>query len=227
MTLDYMIRSYQPKDQEAVRNICADTGFLGDPIDPIFSDREIFADIFTNYYLEKEPEHSFIAEVDNQVVGYLMASLNKNPKSALILNSLSPGIRASYNQLTGKYQKSPQNKEFIDWLFFRVSKEIPKNPTAAMHAHFNVRKDYRNEGIGKSLMWTMFENLKSKAFERDIDKLYLEIFSDGQKDEQYFKDINFKLHDKKKSTLFRNQFNKEIELLCVWQYLDRLHPKTL
>ena len=96
-----------------------------------------------------------------------------------------------------------------------------------MHAHFNVRKDYRNEGIGKSLMWTMFENLKSKAFERDIDKLYLEIFSDGQKDEQYFKDINFKLHDKKKSTLFRNQFNKEIELLCVWQYLDRLHPKTL
>src|SRR2546430_129358 len=38
------IRSYAPKDRDGVRALCCATGFLGNPIDPVFEDRELFAD---------------------------------------------------------------------------------------------------------------------------------------------------------------------------------------
>src|SRR6476661_36907 len=45
----YSIRSYQASDRVAVRKLCCETGFLGSPIDPVFQDRELFADFLTTY----------------------------------------------------------------------------------------------------------------------------------------------------------------------------------
>ena len=50
------LRQYRESDQAEVRRICCETGFLGEPIETIYQDRECFADLFTNAYLEYEPE---------------------------------------------------------------------------------------------------------------------------------------------------------------------------
>jgi len=55
-----------------VRRICADTGFLGQPIDPVFEDRELFADYLTGYYTRFEPDALLICELGGEVRGYLM-----------------------------------------------------------------------------------------------------------------------------------------------------------
>ena len=67
-----IIRNYRPADRQAVRSLCCDTGFLGQPIDPVFSDRDLFADFLTNYYLDKEPESAFVMEIGGEVRGYLL-----------------------------------------------------------------------------------------------------------------------------------------------------------
>ena len=67
-----MVRVYQPSDREAVRDLCCRTGFLGKLIDPVFEDRELFADFLTDYYLTCEPDSAFIVTVDDAVVGYLL-----------------------------------------------------------------------------------------------------------------------------------------------------------
>src|SRR5947207_15912617 len=72
----YSIRSYQASDRGAVRKLCCETGFLGDPIDPVFQDRELFADFLTTYYTDHEPESSFVLEIDGKIRGYLLGSLN-------------------------------------------------------------------------------------------------------------------------------------------------------
>src|SRR5919109_2170031 len=73
-TSQYSIRSYDPGDRVAIRNLCCATGFLGDPIDPVFQDRELFADFLTTYYTDQEPESSFVLEVDGEIRGYLLGS---------------------------------------------------------------------------------------------------------------------------------------------------------
>jgi hypothetical protein len=45
----FLIRGYRSSDRETVRKLCCDTGFLGEPIDPVYEDRELFADFLTTY----------------------------------------------------------------------------------------------------------------------------------------------------------------------------------
>src|SRR5438270_12378793 len=73
-TSQYSIRGYRASDRTAVRNLCCATGFLGDPIDPVFQDHELFADFLTTYYTDQEPESSFVLEVDREIRGYLLGS---------------------------------------------------------------------------------------------------------------------------------------------------------
>ena len=69
-----IIRSYRASDRSAVRRLCCETGFLGEPIDPVYEDRQFFADFLTSYYLDHEPESSFVLEVDGEIRGYLLGS---------------------------------------------------------------------------------------------------------------------------------------------------------
>ena len=65
----FVIRNYRPSDREAVRALCCSTGFLGEPIDPVYEDRELFADFLTTYYTDHEPESSFVLEVNGEICG--------------------------------------------------------------------------------------------------------------------------------------------------------------
>src|ERR1700737_5553711 len=91
----FSIRSYRPVDRDAVRCLCCQTGFLGEPIDPVYEDRQLFADFLTTYYTDHEPESSFVLEADGEIRGYLLGSR-----------------RPLQNQLYALYQNA--------WLFFRA-----------------------------------------------------------------------------------------------------------
>ena len=70
----FIIRSYRASDREGVRKLCCNTGFLGQPIDPVYEDRQLFADFLTTYYTDHEPESSFVLEVEGEICGYLLGS---------------------------------------------------------------------------------------------------------------------------------------------------------
>ena len=70
----FIIRSYRSSDREAVRRLCCQSGFLGEAIDPVYEDRELFADFLTTYYTDHEPQSSFVIEKDGELHGYLLGS---------------------------------------------------------------------------------------------------------------------------------------------------------
>src|SRR5262245_18422820 len=70
----YLIRGYRTSDREAVRKLCCHTGFLGEPIDPVYQDQELFADLLTTYSTDHEPESCFLLEVNGEIAGYLLRS---------------------------------------------------------------------------------------------------------------------------------------------------------
>ena len=70
----FAIRKFQPADRARVRELCCETGFLGKPIDPVFGDRELFADYLSAYYTDWEPESAFVLLVNGDIRGYLLGS---------------------------------------------------------------------------------------------------------------------------------------------------------
>ncbi|HWP64886.1 MAG TPA: HIT family protein [Candidatus Limnocylindria bacterium] len=66
-----VVRAYRPGDRAAVRAIAFATGYMGEPVDWLWGDRESFAHVITKYYTDREPELLLVAEQGGRVVGYL------------------------------------------------------------------------------------------------------------------------------------------------------------
>ena len=87
-----VIRSYEPRDRAAVRHICCETADAGKPFEGFFHDRELIADLITRYYTDFEPQHSWVATRDEQVVGYLNGSLDGRRAMRVTLWRIVPAI---------------------------------------------------------------------------------------------------------------------------------------
>src|SRR3954468_20388518 len=68
----YAIRNYRSSDREAVRGLCCHTGFLGEPIDPVYEDRQLFADFLTTYYTDWRPQSLLVIEREGELRRYLL-----------------------------------------------------------------------------------------------------------------------------------------------------------
>jgi hypothetical protein len=70
------VRSFQPADRAAVRDISYRTGFMGESAESFWRHKESWADLWTSYYTDQEPESLHVATMDDAVVGYLAGCRN-------------------------------------------------------------------------------------------------------------------------------------------------------
>jgi ribosomal protein S18 acetylase RimI-like enzyme len=205
------VRAYEPGDRRAIRKICCDTGFLGQPIDTVFQDRELFADLFTGPYLNHEPEWAFVAEAGGKVVGYLLGSTRKDFDFVLMRNGFPIASKMVYKLLTGKYTRHPRSARFVRWLVTSGYHEQPKHPPGAAHLHLDIVGAYRGRGVGRHL-WASFEKrLKSAG----VKSCYGAFFSHpGRRPESVYSRYGFSDFDRTRTTLFQPEI-PDVEVVCV------------
>ena len=195
-----VIRAYRPEDREAVRQICCETGFLGEPIDPIFQDHDLFADLITEPYLTIEPEWALVAESDNRVIGYLLGSVSP----FFHWYQLRIGFHITRKMLarlvTGHYAEHPRSRQFIRWLLTAAGRERPRRPGEAAHLHFNLKDPHRGRFLGRYL-WQAFEQ---KLLAAGIGHCYGEFFSyPGRRPEHVYARYGFSIFDRRETTVFQ------------------------
>ena len=172
------IRPYQPRDRDAVRTICFETGYLGDTVAHTFRDLACWADMLTAYYTDKEPESCLIAELDGKVVGYLLGTLDasKVPGPELIafrhgvlrLLPVRPGT-------AGFYWRS-----LLDTAQDLISSPVHMHPDLALypgHAHFSVVREARALPIAPGLFRSFFKYAKG----RGCPGLHGEVFIENER----------------------------------------------
>ena len=130
----FMVRSYQPSDREAIRDLCCCTGFLGKPIDPVFEDRDLFADFLTDYYLTREPDSAFVLTMDDTVKGYLLGCrFPRRHQVFSLLHSVSLVAKALFR--LPRY--NAESRRFIGWIALNSWREVPDAPRHVGHFHIN------------------------------------------------------------------------------------------
>lgn len=133
------VRKYKPEDRKAVRRICADTGFLSNPIDPVFEDRELFADFLTRYYTDWEPESSFVLLNEGEIRGYLTGCRElRRHKRFMWQVGPSLVLRLLWNYF---FVYGKRSRAFVRWIIMRGRKETPYTPKGMPHLHINLLKD--------------------------------------------------------------------------------------
>ncbi|GAB4173004.1 MAG: hypothetical protein Fur0032_12500 [Terrimicrobiaceae bacterium] len=151
------VRGYEPKDRDVVRWLCCETGYLGKPIDPVFEDRELFADYLTSYYTDVEPESCFVLEQEGQVKGYLLGSRRPALQQ---WHSLRMNLSLAWRAFWRYRSYRPATREFIGWILRNSWREVPAAPRRTAHFHFNVLPEAQSVAGTKALMDSYFNFLQ-------------------------------------------------------------------
>ncbi len=148
------IRPYQPQDREALRQICCDVADRGEPIELLFSDRVMAADLLTAYYTDYEPQSSLVAQVDGQVVGYINGCLDNRRWGLVMFFLLIPRLLVK-----GFKRGVFFRREFwclcqaavLNWrrLFYWRKHEFHSHQG---HMHIGIAKAFRHQHIGELLV---------------------------------------------------------------------------
>jgi ribosomal protein S18 acetylase RimI-like enzyme len=206
------IRSYTPADRQTIQHLCCETGYFGGPVDALFHDRELFADLFTKVYLDYESEWGLVAEADGRVIGYLLGSISPNFDRLQMRSGFETTMKMLFRLASGKYSNHPRSRRFIRWLLFSGYLEQPKHPQNAAHLHYDLDKKYRGRGLGRRL-WQEFV---SRAKSAGVKTCYGSFFSSSQRrPEVAYARFGFEVFDRRRTTMFEPEILEPVEVVCV------------
>ena len=216
----HVIRPYRPEDRSAVRAICADTGFLGRPIDPVFEDRELFADYLTSYYTDAEPESTFVCELDGEVKGYVMGSRFPKKKSSFEARML-PGLvlRGLWRYFTKPY--NAPSRKYVRWILTQARKEVPYTPPDIPHFHFNIRPEGRSVAATAQMVDVFLQYL----YDNGEKQVYGQVVTyESRRGDRMFQRYGFRVIDQREVTKYRDLHPGKIHLFTILKDLT-VNPK--
>ena len=184
-----LVRPYEPDDRAAVRRICYVTGYMGEPVDWQWSDAESFADLFTLYYTDGEPESALVVEIDGEVVGYLLGCEDTrrawNPAGIIGRHfwrrglALRPGTAPMVWRALG------------DGLADGVRRRLPSpviDPRWPAHLHIDLLHRARGQGVGRALVHRWLESLRAM----DVPGCHLETMAENTSAIAFFESMGFR-----------------------------------
>src|SRR5881227_3618273 len=217
----YSIRSYQASDRGAVRKLCCETGFLGDPIDPVFQDRELFADFLTTYYTDHEPESSFVIEIDGSIRGYLLGC-RKPLRNQLY--SFQQNLVLFTRTLFRYFRYHAQSRRFIRWILMNGWREVPAAPRRTPHFHINLLPDARKIATTRALMSAYLSYL----YKRGEKRVYGQIVTfESRRGEAMFERYGFRVLNRAEITKYKAFYPESVYLSTVIKNLETAEPLSV
>jgi len=183
------IRSFKPQDRSAIRQICADTADAGQPVENFFPDREVIADLVTNYYTQYEPESTFVADNKGEVVGYVTGCVDTHKFKRKMAWPIVPVI---FLKALGRGTLwHPQTIQFLRpnlglWLKsgFRNANNLDDYPS---HLHVNIREGFRGQQLGQQLVETFCDRAR-RAGSRGV---HAGVSAENDRARHFFEELGF------------------------------------
>lgn len=157
------MRAYEKSDRRGVRETCVETAWLGAPAPELVPDEKLWADVFTSYFTDQEPEHAWVVGGRNsRISGYLLgtrdvqlferAQLRRIPRVLLSLRFLrDPQKRALYSA----YLNSLMRFELVSPL--KVRAEFPAR------FFFTLREEARDRALGPRLLDPFLQAMQARG----------------------------------------------------------------
>lgn len=164
-----IIRPFRPADREAVREISRHTAFRNRGFDSVFEDGELFADYWTRYYTDFEPESCLVAEEGGRVIAYLLGCVDSGHFVAVMGRRILPPIllRIFVRLLTGRYRR-PVTRRTLWWLLSRSWREAPplNRKLFPAHYHCNVLSPGHRKRYYSRMVVIFLDRLAEMGIER-------------------------------------------------------------
>lgn len=212
------IRRCTLADHDAVRDICCATGVFGHGLEPTFSDRRLFTDLYVDPYLRYQPDLAWVLEEEGRVRGYLLGAVRPDFDHLLVRAGAAAVARAGWRRLRRNVtdQRGASNR-LLRWLLTRSYLERPEHPATTAHLHFNLLPGARGFGLGID-MWRGFE---AELRRRGIDHYYGELWAWGHHHrERAYRHFGLEEFDRVRVSLFDGVVDGPVWLVCAHKHLS-------
>ena len=206
---DVVIRKFNSKDRTQVRQINHDTAFMGEPASVFFEGKELIIDALSLYFTDYEPQSCFVAEINGEVLGYLIGTKNAAASDKVISDKII--LRLFWSALLSGALFKKKNLIFIFKLLLSLAKgefrapDFKKEYPAILH--INIKIGFRGLDIGSKLISVYLEYLKHE----NIAGVHLATMS--EKAGEFFLKQGFQLLYQGKRSYFSHILHKEIPIL--------------
>jgi hypothetical protein len=208
------IRHYEARDREAIRRLCCETGFLGKAIDPVFEDRELFADYLTAYYTDVEPESSFVLEQNGVVKGYLLGSRRPLRQQC---HSFFHNLRLFAEGMRRYRRYNAATRNFIGWILRNSWREVPAAPRRTAHFHFNVLPEAQSIAGTHAMLNAYFDYLRSRGEQAVFGQL---VTFESRRGAKVLDRFGFRVIEKREITKYRDRHPEPVYLTTVVKQLS-------
>jgi hypothetical protein len=208
-------RKYVAADRAALRQIVYDTALMGESAGIFFAGQEVITDAFSLYFTDYEPDASFVAEANGQIVAYLIGAKNKIHAERVFNRRIAlPLLFKAFK--SGIFLKL-KNLDF----FFRGLKDLLINgiKTPDFNAeypatfHLNVKAGFRGFKIGPRLINLFLDYLKKEK----VGGVHLATMSDQAAG--FFLAQGFTQLYKGKRSYFRHILHRDVPLYIFGKLL--------
>ncbi|MHB8154633.1 MAG: GNAT family N-acetyltransferase [Candidatus Omnitrophota bacterium] len=202
------IRKFQPKDRAAVRQIAYATALMGESAELFFQGQEVISDALSLYFTDYEPGSCFVAQINDQIVGYLIGAKNKiaaevvfNRQIALplFLKALKSGIFLKIKNLIFIFS-------CLKDLLINGIRTPDFNRAYPATFHLNIKDDFRGQDIGAKLISAYLNYLKIEG----VFGVHLATMSDQAAN--FFLSQGFGQLYKGKRSYFRHILHRDVPL---------------
>jgi hypothetical protein len=217
----FQVRNYRPSDRDSVRALCCETGFLGNAIDPVFEDRELFADFLTDYYLRHEPDSAFVLTKGESLQGYLLGS--RHPLAhqfhSLWQNFVYGG------RIVRRYAGyRPESRRYVHWLISKAWREVPRAPRTIGHFHINLLPAAKSIQVTRQLIETYLRHL----YDHGVKQVHAQMVTfDGRRGFKLFERYGFKVLNQSEITKYRRFTDQTVYLCTIVKDLEKQSDRLL
>ena len=205
----FIVRPYRPEDRPAVRDLCCQTGFLGKPIDPVFEDRELFADFLTEYYLVCEPESAFVVTIEEAVKGYLLGC--RFPRRHQIF-SLRQAFSLGAKALLRLPRYKAASRRYIGWIALNAWREVPDAPHHLGHFHMNFLPELKQLAVFRALL----ERYLRFLFDHGVKEISAQMVTfDDRRSLQLFERYGFRVLNRSRISKFERFTSEPVYLSTI------------
>ncbi len=165
MSTPVISRALKPQDIPLLRQLCCDVANRGKPVESIFPDRVLVADLLTNYYTRYEPSATFVAEAEGQVVGYINGCLDNRRYGLAMFWIIVPGVLL----------KAFKRGTFFNPIFWQHIAAMLRNWRRLFswrrtsfnshqgHMHIGIAETHRHQHIGERLVNALCDYARTKG----------------------------------------------------------------
>ena len=162
--LGFSIRPYQPRDLDALYDICLKTGDLGEDGTQLYGDPKLLGQLYAAPYAVLEPELTFVLEDRGGVCGYILGALDSKTFYSRLEAEWFPPLREQYPKPTGNKESWTRDERLIQQFYeYNFSDNEMLERDYPSHLHIDLLPRAQGHGNGRALMETFLAALKAKG----------------------------------------------------------------